>query len=169
MKRTPIFCAGLLLLSTIVLFGQSTPAPVQQSLQSPEQSPEQSNVPPSPVPLDAVVQEALQKNPGVQAAQRQYEALRHRVPQAKSFPDPEVSVGWMGNITPFSVQEGDPSSYRGVGAMQNIAYPGKLKLRGEVASKEADAAYWDYEAVRRRIAADVKSAYYDYFFYDKAI
>jgi cobalt-zinc-cadmium efflux system outer membrane protein len=36
-------------------------------------------------------------------------------------------------------------------------------------SKEVEAATWDYEAVRRRVVADLKTAYYDYFFQDKAI
>lgn len=47
--------------------------------------------------------------------------------------------------------------------------PGKLKLRGEIARKEADAAQADYEAVRRRIEAEVKAAYYDYSYLDQAI
>ncbi|MBZ5612367.1 MAG: TolC family protein [Acidobacteriia bacterium] len=119
--------------------------------------------------LDDLIQEALKKNPGVQSAQRQVEALRHRVPQAKTLPDPTVSVGWAGNITPFSVQEGDPSSYRGVSASQMLPYPGKLKLRGEIAGREAEAAWWDYEAARRKVVADVKSAYYDYFAASKAV
>ena len=50
-----------------------------------------------------------------------------------------------------------------------LPYPGKLKLRGEIASKEADAASSDFEAVRRRVTADVKTAYYEYWFYDKAL
>ncbi len=119
--------------------------------------------------LEDVVREALQKNPGVQSALHAVEAQRRRVPQAKSLPDPMVGVGWAGNITPFSVQENDPSSYRAVTATQQLLYPGKLKLRGEIASKEADAAQWDYQAVRRRVAAEVKAAYFDYWYYDKAI
>ena len=121
------------------------------------------------VGVDALVAEALQKNPGVQSALRQVEALRHRVPQAKTLPDPMVSIGWAGNITPFSVQQGDPSSYRGVTASQSLPYPGKLKLRGEIADREAEAAWWDYEAARRKLVADVKSAYYDYFAASKAV
>jgi outer membrane protein TolC len=116
-----------------------------------------------------LVNEALKKNPGVQSALRQVEALRHRVPQAKTLPDPTVSVGWLGNITPFSVQIGDPSSNRAISASQTLLYPGKLKLRGKIADREAEAAYWDYEAVRRKLAADVKSAYYDYFAAFKAL
>jgi cobalt-zinc-cadmium efflux system outer membrane protein len=118
--------------------------------------------------LDALVLEAMQKNPGIHSALRQVEALRHRVPQAQTLPDPTVSVGWAGNITPFSVQSGDPSSYRGISASQFFPYPGKLKLRGEVADREAEAAWWDYEARRRDVVAGVKTAYYDYFYYGKA-
>ena len=121
------------------------------------------------VTVDDLVREALQKNPGVQSALHAVEAQRRRVPQAKALPDPMVGVGWAGNITPFSVQQGDPSSYRSITASQQLLYPGKLKLRGEIATKEADAAHWDYEAARRRVTADVKAAYYDYWFYDKAI
>ena len=125
---------------------------------------------PSPVlELTDVLREALEKNPAIQSALHAVEAQRHKVPQAKSLPDPEASVGWMGNLAPFSVQEGDPSSYRGVGVMQSLPYPGKLKLRGEVASQEVQMAQWEYEAVRRRVTADVKAAYYEYFFYDKAL
>jgi outer membrane protein, heavy metal efflux system len=122
-----------------------------------------------PAGLAALVQEALQKNPAVQSAFRQVQALRHRVPQARTLPDPTVGVGWAGNITPFSVQTGDPSSYRGITAMQMVPYPGKLGLQGKIADREAEAAYWDYESVRRRVVADLKTAYYDYSFYTKAI
>ncbi len=129
----------------------------------------QSQTATAPVSLDSLIQEAEQRNPGVQSALRQVQALRHRVPQARTLPDPMISVGWAGNIAPFTVQNGDPSSYRGITASQTLPYPGKLKLRGEIADREAEAAQWDYENARRRLAADVKTAYYDYSFYSKAI
>ena len=119
--------------------------------------------------LSDVIREALAKNPGVQSALHTVNAQQHKIPQTKSLPDPEASIGWMGNLAPFSVQEGDPSSYRGVGVSQQIPYPGKLKLRGQIAGKDVEAAQWDYEAVRRRLVAEVKTAYYEYFFYDKAL
>src|SRR5581483_8284262 len=129
----------------------------------------QQNAPTATQGLDELIQEGLKKNPGVQSALRQVEALRHRAPQAKTLPDPTVSVGWAGNITPFSVQKGDPSSNRAITASQSLPYPGKLKLRGEIADREAEAAWWDYEAARRKLVADVKSAYYDYFAASKAV
>src|SRR3974390_3828722 len=93
--------------------------------------------------LSDVISEALDKNPAVQSGLHAVEAQKHKVPQAKSLPDPEASVGWMGNLTPFSVQEGDPSSYRGVGVMQSVPYPGKLRLRGDIASQEVHMAQSD--------------------------
>ncbi|MGB9106178.1 MAG: TolC family protein [Terriglobales bacterium] len=119
--------------------------------------------------LDDVVRTALAKNPAVQSAAHTTAAQRAKVPQASALPDPNVGIGWMGNIQPFSVQTGDPSSYRSVSAMQMLPFPGKRSLRGQIASKEADASQWDVEAVRRRVAADVKTAFYDYWYYDKAI
>lgn len=122
-----------------------------------------------PVTQSSLVAEALEKSHAVQAARSRYEALRHVAPQARSLPDPQVSVGWMGNATPFSVMGDDPSSYRGIQAMQAIPFPGKLGLRGQIADKDAQAAEWDYEAVRRNVTAEVKTAYFDYLFYTKAI
>ena len=139
------------------------------SLQAPPISTTTQTPGPSPVGLEDLVREALRKNPAIQSALHSVEAQRRRVPQAKTLPDPTAGVSWMGNIRPFSVQTGDPSSYRGVEAMQMLPYPGKLKLRGEIASKEADAGSSDLEAVRRRVTADVKTAYFEYWFYDKAL
>jgi len=119
--------------------------------------------------LDDVIREALEKSPEAQSALHAVRALERRVPQAKTLPDPMVSVGWAGNLTPFSVMQGDNSSYRGLTVSEQFPYPGKLKLRSEIASKEADAAQADYEAVRRRISSEVKAAYYDYFYFDRAI
>lgn len=121
------------------------------------------------VSLQDLIQEGLQRNPSIQSTARRVNALRARVPQAKTLPDPTLSVGWMGDITPFVVQKGDPSSFRSISAMQEIPYPGKLKLRGQIADREAEAAWWDYEAARRVVVAEIKSAYYEYFYFSKAI
>lgn len=128
-----------------------------------------SGQPTAVLQLEDTVREALHNNPALQSALHTAQAERRRVSQASSFPDPKLSVNWMGDITPFSVQTNDPSSYRGLAAMQELPFPGKRRLRGEIAGKEADAAQADYEGLRRRLSAEVKSAYYDYWYYDKAV
>src|ERR1019366_3317921 len=163
---------GFFLLASLL----ALPAPAQESPPTQDVAPQvgptvTANQSPSSqvLTLEEVVSEALAKNPGVQSALHTINAQQHKIPQAKSLADPMVSVGWNGNLAPFSVQEGDPSSYRGISVSQQLPYPGKLKLRGQIAAKDVDAAQWDYEAVRRRVVAEVKAAYYDYFLYDKAL
>jgi cobalt-zinc-cadmium efflux system outer membrane protein len=167
MIRKALVLLAFSCLWTAVGNGQRTPVSMtveSLSTEIPAQTNQQSSV-----SLEDLVREALQKNPAVQSALHTVEAQRRRVPQAKTLPDPMVGIGWAGNIAPFSVQSGDPSSYRAVTASQQLLYPGKLKLRGEIASKEADAASSDLVAIRRRITTNVKTAYFEYWFYDKAI
>ena len=141
-----------------------------QSGSSSAVSAQKADVPPvGALTLDDVVQAVQTKSPAVQSALHQVAAGRAKVPQAGSLPDPTVSVGWAGDIAPFVVQAGDPSSYRGVSASQMLPLGGKRGLRRDLATKEADASQWDVEAVRRRVVADAKAAYYDYWYYDKAI
>ena len=167
-SRTNLLAAFVIaILASSSSWGQLPP--VEVGFQSPATTTVAATDSDSTIGIDELVREALQKNPAVQSALHAVEAQRRRVPQAKSLPDPMVGIGWAGNITPFSVQLGDPSSYRGVSASQQLLYPGKLKLRGEIASKEADAASSDYQAIRRRVTTDVKTAFYEYWFSHKAI
>jgi outer membrane protein TolC len=123
----------------------------------------------TPVTLASLLAEAEQVHPAIKAEAQMIESKRARVPQVKSLPDPTVGVGWMGNIRPFSVQHLDPSSYRGVSAKQEFPYPGKLKLRGQIAEKDVDAEKWNLEAARRQVRAEVKSAYYELAAVDQAL
>jgi outer membrane protein TolC len=120
--------------------------------------------------LTALVQEAMERNPEIQAARRAVQAKRARVPQAGAWPDPKLSVSYGGNVLPpFTVMAGDPSSARQIMAEQEIPYPGKTRLRTEIASRDADAETLAYEAVWRRIAAEVKQAYFDLWFTDQSL
>ncbi len=119
--------------------------------------------------LEDLVAAALRANPEIRAAELRVEALDARVPQAKALPDPTVSVGWMGKPAPFVVNSAAAMSYRGVSAMETFPFPGKLKLQGEIADRESRAAWWDYEAARRRVGSQVKVAYYQYAYDDQAL
>jgi len=53
--------------------------------------------------------------------------------------------------------------------MLEFPYPGKLKLRGQIAAKDVEVEQWNLEAVRRQIRAEVKSAYYELAAVDQAL
>lgn len=170
MKKVAMFLFVLwVAASSAFASGERSASQEKNETQAPTAQQPIPNSPGGVLVLDDVIREGLEKNPSVQAAFHQVEAQRRRIPQVRTLPDPVVSTGWNGNITPYSVQNGDPSSSRFVSVSQQLLYPGKLKLRGDVVGKEVEAANWDYEAVRRRVVADLKMAYYEYFFQDKAI
>ncbi len=129
----------------------------------------ESSTPTQVLTLDAVLGEVRSQNPAITAAQRTVEAQRRRVLQSGALPDPTVSVSYMGDATPFKTMPDDPSSYRGISAMQTIPLGGKRGLQREMASKEVSASEADRLAVVRRLTAEAKAAFYDYFYYDKAL
>jgi len=122
------------------------------------------------VELWTLVKEALERNPEIPAARRAIDAKRARIPQAKAWPDPKVSFSYAGNaLPPLTLMRGDPSSARQIMAEQEIPYPGKTRLRGQMATKEADAETLAYEGVWRRVVAEVKQAYFDLGFVDQSL
>jgi len=128
-----------------------------------------SDVPAGIPALQQLIEQALEHNPEIKAMQRRFDMMRARIPQAKALDEPMLSVGYMGNITPFQVQKGDPSSGRTISISQDLPYPGKRSLRGRVASTNADAEWWAFEQTRRNVVAEVKDAYFDLYFLTKAI
>jgi outer membrane protein TolC len=68
-----------------------------------------------------------------------------------------VSVG---SPRPFAGYTNSDFAYVGLGISQDLPYPGKLRLRGEIAKKDADVTQQRYESVRRAILAGVKMAYF---------
>jgi cobalt-zinc-cadmium efflux system outer membrane protein len=130
---------------------------------------QQAPAPAPTVKLADLVAEAEQKDPGIRAAGRMVDAKHARVPQARALPDPQLSIGYMGDFAPFQTQANDPASYRQFGLMQEIPYPGKRDLRGKIAEKDVDAEQWNLEAARRYVRAQVKLAYYELWAVDRAL
>lgn len=124
----------------------------------------------SPLKLTDLVNQALERNPQVLAARRAVEAKRARVPQAGAWADPQVTVNYGGNLLPpFTVMRADPSSARQLMVEQMIPYPGKTRLRTEVAAREVSAESLNYEATWRRAVEEVKETFFELFFTDRSL
>jgi cobalt-zinc-cadmium efflux system outer membrane protein len=147
-----------LVLFTCVLASIALPATAQTSARGPTAR------------LEELVREAIARNPEIQAARRSADSKRARIPQAKAWPDPTLTFAYGGNVLPpFTLMRDDPSSARQVMAEQMIPYPGKTRLRGEIAAREAAAEGTMIEETARRVAAEVKQAYFDLYFTDQAL
>ena len=114
-------------------------------------------------PLSSLVDEALHNNREILAAQKKYEAARQRPGQAGSLRGPTVSLGYTSNGAPYPVAGlgRDVTSNAGVMVSQEVPFPGKQKLRGEIAARQADAEFQEYLTVRLSVVARLKQVYYE--------
>ena len=114
-------------------------------------------------PLSELAGEALRNNREILAAQKKYEAARQRPSEASSLPDPTVSLGYTSNGGPWPVAGigTAATSNAGIAISQEMPFPGKLKLRGEIAVKEAGAEFEQYRAVRLSVVSRLKQAYHE--------
>lgn len=117
---------------------------------------------PAPVKLNDLIREALANNPEILAAQKRYEAARQRPSQESAMPDPMVSLGYASSGGPLPGQGlgVQPTSNIGVMVSQELPYPGKRKLRGEIAAKEADTEFQQYLAVQLNVRSRVTQAFH---------
>lgn len=166
-QRWALCTLGLLLLWNVQVFAQQSP-----SVATPHVSDVKVKLAvTAPVLLNDLVTEALEQNPEIKAMQRGFDMMRARVPQAKALPEPMLSYGYAGNapLPPFDIQKGDPTSARTLSVTQELPFPGKLAIKGKMANVAAEAEWWNYEQVRLNIVAEVKDAYYDLYYIQKAI
>lgn len=112
--------------------------------------------------LKSLLREALQNNPEIMAARKRFEAARQRPTQASSLPDPMFSPGYNSNGRPWpgAGLGTAPTSQIGFMVSQEFPFPGKRKLAGEMALKEAEAEWQQYQQVQLNVVSRLKQAYY---------
>ncbi len=116
--------------------------------------------------LPELIQEVLARHPEMVAARKQWEAATNRITQARSLDDPILSVQLWNIPQPFKATQADNSIF---GLSQNLPFPGKLALKGDVASRSAEMTEQTVRAKERELIARLKQAYYGLFLTQKAI
>ncbi len=112
--------------------------------------------------LRELTSEALRGNPEVIAAQKNYEAARQRPTQQSSLPDPMLSLGYasVGNPRPVAGIGREPLANAGLMVSQEIPFPGKLKLQGDMAVKDSEGEFQQYQAIQLGVVSRLKQAYF---------
>jgi outer membrane protein, heavy metal efflux system len=115
----------------------------------------------TPTPLSQLLAEAGGNNPQISAADHGARAARQMAPQVTTLPDPKFTYQQLsvGSPKPFAGYTNSDFAYIGFGASQELPYPGKLRLRGEVAGRDADTKQAEVEMTKTSIADAVKADY----------
>jgi cobalt-zinc-cadmium efflux system outer membrane protein len=113
-------------------------------------------------PLSQLLAEAEKNNPQIEAARQGWQAARQVPTQVSTLPDPQFTLQHLsvGSPRPFAGYTNSDFAYIGLGVSQDIPYPGKLRLKGEIAKREADVSQQQIESTRRSVLAELKAAYF---------
>lgn len=116
------------------------------------------------VSVDALIEEALKANPGLQAARQRWSAALERPVQAKALPDPRFTHSHMAQK--LETRAGPLQGKFGVS--QSLPFYRKRALKGEAASQQAEVAKEAYRAEELKVRAKVIRAYYDLYYLRRA-
>ncbi len=116
--------------------------------------------------VDDYIALAVERNPEIRRARSSAAAAGYRIPQVRALPNPVISgVPPTGDMTQTAAGEIDWS----LGVTQSIPFPAKLQVRAKKASHATRAELARLRATVLRVTADVRRAYYQLYFGDRAI
>ena len=112
----------------------------------------------APLTLSELVDTALRANAQLHSMRARYEAMQQRPIQERKLPNPMFQYGGMDVVKKGSWPNTSEKRFM---VTQEFPWFGKLGLRGEVATKEAEAMQREYEAMVREVIMMVKESYFD--------
>jgi len=122
-------------------------------------------------PLAELLAEAEKNNPQIEAARQGWQAAKQVPTQVSTLPDPQFTLQHfsVGSPRPFAGYTNSEFAYIGLGVSQDIPYPGKLRLKAEIAKRDADVSQEQIESVRRNVLAQLKAAYFQLAYLSKTL
>lgn len=122
-------------------------------------------------PLSELLAEAEKNNPQIEAARQGWQAAKQVPTQVSTLPDPQFNLQHLsvGSPRPFAGYTNSDFAYLGLGVSQDIPYPGKLRLKGEIAKRDADVSQQQLESVRRAVLAELKGIYFQLAYLSKTL
>lgn len=137
------------------------------SVDSPESSPTAGEA--RALELDELINISLRENPRIRRLAKMIEARQHAVSPAGTLPDPMVGLEFSSLPVGSLALDETPMSGIQIIARQRVPYPGKLRLRQEVAAHQVDTTEAEYWQTVAEVIAEVKKAYLDYYYVNQSI
>lgn len=160
MKRNFLKFHVLAIVAGVAAFHSSRAAEVEMASAIATNSPATTNE----VTFDALVQEALEKNPELNFYRAEIAAAKGERRTAGAIANPEVSgqVGAKRSQDPQSGLSGEGLAWS-VSVLQTFEYPGRLALRKAIANRQIELAELGYAQFRAALAARTRSLAYAVF------
>ncbi|MBW3564497.1 MAG: TolC family protein [Acidobacteria bacterium] len=111
-----------------------------------------------------LVLSVLQRNPDIEAARQALRAAEQRIIQAGALDDPML----MSSIAPLSIGGSDRFGAR-IEGRQRLPFPGKRKLRTDIARAKSAVAQNDLESLRLQLALITSTLYDEYYLVERSL
>jgi cobalt-zinc-cadmium efflux system outer membrane protein len=119
--------------------------------------------------LDQLIKMTIDRNPQLHSFYSATLADSARIPQSGSLPDPTLSFNLLNApINSFAFDQ-EPMTGKQISLRQMFPFPGKLSIKEKISSEVAAISITKYQEYKNQIIKDLKTAYYNLFFIDKAI
>jgi outer membrane protein, heavy metal efflux system len=121
--------------------------------------------------LSDLLAEAEKNNPQIEVARQSCQAAKQVPTQVSTLPDPQFNLQHVsvGSPRPLAGYTNSDFAYLGLGVSQDIPYPGKLRLKSEIAKREADVSQQQIESVRRAVLSELKVSYFQLAYLSKTL
>jgi outer membrane protein, heavy metal efflux system len=121
--------------------------------------------------LSQLLEEASRNNPEVLAAEHGWQATTPASKVAAALPDTQLMLQSfsVGSPRPGAGFSNSDFAYIGFGAAQEFPYPGKRKLRAEVAERETQSAHVQVDSLRRQVLERLKIIYFQLAYLQQAL
>lgn len=119
------------------------------------------------VSLAELIVKAKENNPDILAAKLKWSAVQASVVPSRTWSDPRFGIMWE-KIPTDKISLGD-SQMQIYSISQAIPFPGKLSLKGRIFKETANIHEQIYRTIELAVIANLKKAYYEYFYIHKSI
>ena len=113
-------------------------------------------------PLRDLIEEAERNNPQIAASSHAWQAATNVPRQVSALPETQVTLQQfsVGSPRPFAGYTNSDFAYLGIGASQDIPYPGKRSLRAKVAEFDANSLHEQVDSMQRDVVENVQRVYF---------
>jgi outer membrane protein TolC len=119
--------------------------------------------------LNGLIQKAITQNPELQSSFQGWEASKTRISQQEALPDPTLGLSFMNlPVNSFALDQ-EPMTGKQISLMQSFPFPGKLNLKGDIATSESKITLQQYRELKNQLVKKTKQAYYDLYYIDQAL
>jgi outer membrane protein TolC len=150
-------CAQITLLLLLSVYGSTAEVAAEEGKMKPALS------------VEDAVAAATEGNPGLAEMQARADAMAAVPSQVGALPDPTVSLNALNLPTDTFSLDQEPMTQMQIGIEQSLPFPGKLQLKERAAEFDADAAASNVDEFRLRLVNNVKQAWWQIFYLDRAL